>query len=56
MSMVSDNVDHIIKRIQDLKQRVMKEEDEVEYKNCPMGRTEALRMAHWLIDMLGEPP
>jgi hypothetical protein len=24
--------------------------------SCPMGRTEALRMAHWLIDMLGEQP
>ena len=41
MSMVSDNVDHIIKRIQDLKQRVMKEEDEVEYKNWIEGLLEA---------------
>jgi len=41
MSMVSDNVDHIIKRIHDLKQRVMKEEDEVEYKNWIEGILEA---------------
>jgi len=41
MSMVSDNVAHIIKRIQDLQRRVMKEEDEVEYKNWTEGVLEA---------------
>ncbi len=33
MSMVSGNVDEIIKRIEALKTRVIREEDEEDYKN-----------------------